>query len=93
MAALTRTLLSETCGSDEADDAYVSKALDTLRALRAAAVEDNISELDDVLARRPGLREDFSTLFAAVLPETTRKPALSLPQQKQTRRVPSPPRS
>ena len=68
LAGLLRTVLDDCNATRASEDMFVSATLETLRALRAAAVEDNIGELDDVLANRPGLSEDFMGLFAALLP-------------------------
>ena len=64
----------------------MTTCLETLRALRAAAVEENIGELDDVLANPPGLREEFTTLFTALLPEAVRQPPTTRPPREPTRR-------
>ena len=67
---LAKEVLDNIRTGREAEENYVSHALDTLREIRNAAVESNVSEIDELLTENAPLAESFRTLFSAIEPAT-----------------------
>ena len=68
LASFARDVLESARTEPQAEDGFVTHALDTLRKMRAAAVDAKLSEIDELLAEDDDLARSFRSLFPTVMP-------------------------
>ena len=67
-AGFARDVLKNAHTTSQEEDGFVAHVLDTLRKVRAAAVDANLDEIDELLAENDGLAKKVKGMFSSIVP-------------------------